>query len=482
MAKLFLYNTLSRQKEEFKLIKAGEVGLYACGPTVYNYAHIGNLRTYLFEDFLVRTLAYNGYRVNHVMNITDVGHLTGDMDMGEDKMEKGAAREGKSAWDIAAFYTEAFKKDLAALNIQAPDVWCKATDNIPEQIVLIKTLEEKGYTYQTSDGLYFDTSKVQKYNKLSHVPLEELREGARIEKNPEKRNLTDFALWKFSPAASTGVKRQMEWESPWGIGFPGWHIECSAMSLKFLGDQLDIHCGGIDHINVHHTNEIAQSEAATGQPFFNYWLHGVFLNIKGGKKMAKSDDNFLTLDNTFVKKGIDPLAYRFAALQVHYRKPMEYSEEGMKQAAAGYLSLRSQVAALGSVKGEVSLDWREKFLAAINDDLNLPKALAVVSSVLKSKLSAPDKLATILDFDQVLGLSLNKAGVSASAVIEIDQLPAGIQELIKRRQTAREQKDWSTADRLREEIERQGYLVEDTKNGQEVKRINKYWIISQGDN
>ena len=465
---LFLYNTLNRRKEEFKLIKAGEVGLYTCGPTVYNYAHIGNLRTYLFEDFLVRVLGYNGYLIKHVMNITDVGHLTGDMDMGEDKMETGAAREGKSAWEIAAFYTEALKKDLAALNIQEPNIWCKATENIPEQIDLIKILEEKGFTYRTSDGIYFDTSKIQKYNKLSHLPLEDLREGARVEKNPEKRNLTDFALWKFSPDASTGVKRQMEWESPWGVGFPGWHIECSAMSLKFLGEELDIHCGGIDHINIHHTNEIAQSEAATGRPFFNYWLHGAFLNIAGGKKMAKNDNNFLTLGKTFTERGINPLAYRFAALQVHYRKPMEYSEKGMDQAALGYSSLLNQVAALGRDLGEVSLEWREKFLAVINDDLNLPKALAVVSTLLKSKLSAPDKLATVLDFDKVLGLSLDKAGANVAASIEIEQLPADVRELVEKRQAARAEKNWAEADRLRPLIEAAGYEIKDTSTGSQV--------------
>jgi cysteinyl-tRNA synthetase len=262
MNKLFLHNSLTRRKEEFVPIKSGLAGIYACGPTVYNYAHIGNLRTYLFEDFLRRVLLYNGYKVKHVINITDVGHLVGDADMGEDKIETGAKREGKNAWDVAEFYTAAFKKDIKYLNILEPEIWCKATDNIPEQIALIKKLEKGGYIYQTTDGIYFDTAKIKKYNKLSHLPLETLREGARVEKNPEKKNPTDFALWKFSPQDQ---KRQMEWASPWGKGFPGWHIECSAMSLKYLKNNLDIHCGGIDHINVHHTNEIAQSEAATGR-------------------------------------------------------------------------------------------------------------------------------------------------------------------------------------------------------------------------
>ena len=327
---LALYNTLTRRKEDFVPIRPGEVGLYTCGPTVYNYAHIGNLRTYLFEDVLKRVLAYNGYRVRHVMNITDVGHLTGDRDMGEDKMEKGAQREGKTAWDIAAFYTRAFQEDIRRLNIQEPSVWCKATDTIPEQIALIRTLEEKGYTYTTGDGVYFDTSKVPDYAKLSNQNLDALQEGARVEKNAAKRNATDFALWKLSPP---GSRRQMEWDSPWGVGFPGWHIECSAMSMMYLGDQLDIHCGGADHVDIHHTNEIAQSEAATGRKFFNVWMHGAFLNIQGGKKMAKSEENFLTLENALVKRGIPPLAYRFASFLSHYRKPMEYSEESIQARA-----------------------------------------------------------------------------------------------------------------------------------------------------
>lgn len=463
MPKLFLYNTLSRQKEEFKPLSKKEVGLYTCGPTVYNYAHLGNLRTYLFEDFLKRTLEYNGYHVKHVMNITDVGHLTGDMDMGEDKLELGAKREGKTASEIAEFYAASFKKDLAHLNIEAPTKWCKATDNIPEQIALIKTLEKKGFTYQTKDGIYFNTAKVKHYNKLSHLPLEKLKEGARVEKNLEKKNPTDFALWKFSPL---GAKRQMEWSSPWGIGFPGWHIECSAMSLKYLTKELDIHCGGIDHINIHHTNEIAQSEAATGRPFFNYWLHGAFLNIQGGKKMAKSTSNFLTLEKA-IKAGVNPLAYRFAALQVHYRKPMEYSERTFPQAGEGLSSLMSQVASLGAKKGKIAKDYQAKFLAAINDDLNFPKALAVLASVFKSKLEAADKLATILDFDQVLGLNLASAVKSAQKLA----IPRVIQTLINKREEARQTKNWLEADKLRAEILGAGYIVEDTSEGQKVKKL-----------
>lgn len=458
MEKLFLYNTLTRKKEEFQPIKAGEVGLYTCGPTVYNYAHIGNLRAYLFEDILKRVLIYNGYKVNHVMNITDVGHLTGDMDMGEDKLEKGAQREGKTAWGIAEFYTKAFKEDIKKLNIIEPNIWCRATDNISEQIELIKKLEEKSYTYRTSDGIYFNTSKFKDYNKLSHLKLDELKEGARVESNPEKKNPTDFALWKFSPE---GAKRQMEWQSPWGVGFPGWHIECSAMSMKFLGDQLDIHCGGADHINVHHTNEIAQSEAATGKKFFNYWMHGAFLNIAGGKKMAKNEDNFLTLENGFVKKGIDPLVYRYAVLSVHYRKPMEWSEEAMNSADKGLKHLYNQAKDLGENKGEVNGIFKNKFLEAINDDLNMPKALAVAQSVLKSSLKNEIKLNTILDFDKVFGFNIENKLISY-------KMPEEINVLIKSREKAREEKNFKESDRLRDEIEKLGYTVEDTKEGMRV--------------
>lgn len=457
MSEIKLYNTLSREKEVFVPIKAKEVGLYTCGPTVYDFAHIGNLRTYLFEDILKRVLLYNGYNVKHIMNITDVGHLTGDRDMGEDKQEKRAKREGLSAWDIAKKFETAFISDLEKLNILAPDKYTRATEYISQQIELIKTLEKKGFTYLTSDGVYFDTAKFPEYNKLSHLKLEDLQEGARVEKNEEKKNPTDFALWKFSPK---GEKRQMEWKSPWGIGFPGWHLECSAMSMAELGDQLDIHCGGIDHINVHHTNEIAQSEAATGKKFFNYWLHGAFLNIAGGKKMAKSDDNFLTLENAFDKKNISPLVYRFAALQTSYRKPMEYNEEVMKNAEKGFQHLTNQVRELGSELGEINQEFKNKFLACVDDDLNIAQALAVVQETLKSDLDKKDKLATVLDFDKVLGLELN--------LVNKEEVPEEVKNLIVLRIKARAEKNWTESDRLRDEIEKLGYVVEDSGEGVRV--------------
>ncbi len=524
MVKLYLYNTLTRKKEEFdplivsplvrgrKEVGVGEVGLYTCGPTVYNYAHIGNLRTYIFEDILKRVLLYNGYKVKHVMNITDVGHLTGDRDMGEDKLEVGAKREHKTAWQIAEFYTEAFKHDIKLLNILEPDIWCKATDYIKEQIDLIKKLEKKGYTYKISDGIYFDTSKFKNYTQLSHQNLESLKEGARVEKNPEKRNPTDFALWKFSspltltspapnvagegitphpvpPAGGAtlskfgegGVRRQMEWDSPWGVGFPGWHIECSAMSMKFLGEQFDIHCGGVDHINIHHTNEIAQSEAATGKhPWVKYWLHGAFLNVTGGDKMAKSAENFLTLENALIKKGINPLAFRFAVLQTHYRKPMEYSEEAIKSAENGLRHLYNQIRELinkddyrtlkegldvikteKGIRGKINHNFKDKFILAINDDLNTPEALAVVQELLKSELPAKEKLATVLDFDKVLGLNI-------LANILFVHWTDELKKIVKEREKARDSKDWAESDKLRQEIEKAGYIVEDTKDGQRI--------------
>ncbi len=447
---LVLFNSLSRTKEEFKPI-GDPVGLYTCGPTVYNFQHIGNLRTYVFEDILKRVLLYNKFSVSHVMNITDVGHLTGDRDMGEDKLELGAKREGKTAHEIADFYLQAFKKDLVSLHIIEPNTWCKATDFIQEQIDLIKTLEEKGFVYVTSDGVYFDTSKFGEYNKLSHLKLDELKEGARIEKNEEKKNPTDFALWKFSPE---GAKREMEWDSPWGTGFPGWHIECSAMSLHFLKDHLDIHCGAVDHINIHHTNEIAQSEAATGKKFFNYWLHGEFLNLGEGEKMAKSTGNFLTLEAETIKKHIDPLAFRYMCFLTHYRKAINYKSEALEQANAALVNLRRAISELGSELTEVDEETKKTFLEAINDDLNMPQAIAIVQSLLKSDLSPTIKLATIKDFDTVLGLELIG-----------ETLPAEIIELMSARDGARAMKDFDTSDRIRKEIEEKGYIVEDGPEG-----------------
>ncbi len=461
---IYLHNTLTMNKDLFNPIKSGKVGLYTCGPTVYNFPHIGNMRTFLFEDILKRVLNYNGYDVNHVMNITDVGHLTNDSSMGEDKVETEAKKEGKTAWEIAEFYTGAFKKDLERLNIIFPTHLPKATDHIKEQIDLIKKLEEKGFTYNTSDGVYFDTAKFPDYGKLSGQRLEDLKEGARIEANAEKKNHTDFALWKFSPKDE---KRQMEWPSPWGVGFPGWHIECSAMSLKYLGEHFDIHCGGIDHVNIHHSNEIAQTESALGnKPWVNYWVHGAFLNISGGEKMAKSTGNFLTIQNTFVDKNINPLVYRFATLTTHYRKSMEWSDDILLGAENGLKNLYAKIKNLGKEKGKISAEWKDTFTTSINDDLNMPQAMAALNEMLKSELSPVDKLATALDFDKVLGLDFETIINQKE-----EKIPDEVLKLVEERKIAREQKDWKKSDELRDKIKEISYEVKDTSDGQSLKKI-----------
>ncbi len=460
---LKFYNTLHRKKEGFKPLKKGRAGLYTCGPTVYDFSHIGNLRTYIFEDILRRTLEYNGYKVKQVMNITDVGHLTSDEDTGEDKVEKAAKEKRKSAWQIAEFYTEQFKKDLADLNIEPADVMPKATDHIKEQIALIKKLKQKGLTYKTFDGIYFDTSKFNDYGKLGNPAVNKNYCGARININPEKKHPADFALWKFSPK---GGKRQMEWESPWGVGFPGWHIECSAMATKYLGQPFDIHAGGIDHIPVHHQNEIAQSEAAYNKPLANYWMHGEFLVFKQ-KKMAKSEGAFITI-NILKEKRFNPLAYRFFVLGTHYRKPLKFSWEALEAAGKGLERLYNQLSVIRhqiSDNGEINKKYKNKFLAAINDDLNAPKALAIMQEVLKSKLIADScKLMTVLDFDKILGLRLIEA-------IKLVKIPKKIKELAEKREKLRKEKKWSEADELRRKIKKLGWQIEDTEKGPAVKRV-----------
>lgn len=456
---LKLYNTISRKEEEFKPLKKKTVGLYTCGPTVYNYAHIGNLRTYIFEDVLKRVLLLNGYQVKHVMNITDVGHLTSDADEGDDKIEKSAEKENKTVWEIAEHYTKAFKHNMADLNLSEPDIWCKATDHIKEQISWVKKLEKKGFTYQTSDGIYFDTSKFPEYGKLTGQKLDELKEGARVEKNPEKKNASDFALWKFSPK---DTKRQMEWDSPWGTGFPGWALECSVMAQKYLGTTIDIHCGGIDHIPVHHTNEIAQAEAVTGKPFVNYWLHGEFLVIGKDERMGKSEGNFITLQ-TVIKKGFNPLAYRYFALGTHYRKRLAFSWEALQGAQNALNKLYNTIAGYGEPTTGCA-NCENKFLEAINDDLDTPRALAVMWDAIKSDCPPGAKKQTLLKFDEVLGLGLKDAKK------EKIEIPINIQEFIKQREEARKNKDFKTSDKLRKEIAEAGFIVEDTDEGPIIKK------------
>jgi cysteinyl-tRNA synthetase len=452
-----LYDTYSRSVRDFEPLKPGEVGLYTCGLTVYDYAHIGNLRTYIFEDLLRRTLEFNGYTVKHVMNITDVGHLVSDADTGEDKMEKGSRRTGMTAWEIAELYTKAFKEDLEHLNISEPTIWCKATDHIQEQIDVIKGIEANGYTYRTSDGIYFDTSKLENYGYMARLNIEGLQGGTRIELG-EKRNVTDFALWKFSPPDE---QRQMEWESPWGIGFPGWHIECSAMAAKYLGSFFDIHCGGEDHIMVHHPNEIAQTQACYGTNLANFWMHGYFLQLNNAK-MAKSSGEFLRLQ-VVIDWGYDPLAYRFFCLNGHYRSKLTFSWEGMDSAATALQRLRSAVYEWGD-PGTPDEGYINRFREHINNDLNMPQALALTWEVVKGDLPIEAKKATVLEFDKVLGLRL-----AAWEPVE-EEVPAEIVDMAEQRQQARKEKRWQEADALRDKITAAGYEVQDTPQGPKVHK------------
>ena len=461
---MFLYNTATHHKDEFLPQNPKQVTMYCCGPTVYNYAHIGNLRTYIFEDLLARTIRLH-YPFKHVMNVTDVGHLVSDQDDGEDKMEVGAAREGKSAWDIAKFYEEKFWADFDALNCTRPTVISRATQHIKEMIALVKTLEEKGYTYRTSDGIYYDTSKFDRYDALvGHARISGLQGGARVEMSDEKRNPTDFALWKFSPKDK---KRQMEWDSPWGVGFPGWHIECSAMAMKYLGNTLDIHCGGIDHVTIHHTNEIAQSEAATGQKYVNYWVHGEFLILRSGK-MSKSGGTFVTLA-TLKEKGYDPLAYRYLCLTAHYRTQLEFTFESLDAAAKSLENLRALsrgVLAQAQGKEADCQAWKDKFAAAMEDDLNAPKALAVVwEGVRSADMNAEQKLSFLRFADSILALDLFKEKKEEPLA-----LPQEVQTLLEERARARAAKDYKKSDELRDAIAKLGYVVKDTPKGQQAEK------------
>jgi cysteinyl-tRNA synthetase len=457
---LRLYDTFTRSLVDFEPLKPPEVGLYTCGPTVWDYAHIGNLRTYIFEDILKRALVFNSYRVRHVMNITDVGHLTSDADTGEDKMEKGSRLTGKSAWEIAAFYTQVFQDDLRRLNILEPEVWCRATDHISEQIAFIQCIEAKGFTYPTSDGIYFDTSRLSDYGYLARLDIAGLQAGARIEMG-EKRHPTDFALWKFSPSDQ---KRQMEWDSPWGVGFPGWHIECSAMSAKYLGEYFDIHCGGEDHIPVHHSNEIAQTEACYGTRLARIWMHGYFLQL-GEARMSKSAGVFLRLQD-IVERGYDPLTFRMFCLSAHYRAKLSFSWEGMEGAATSLDRLRASAYEWGK-PGLIDEEYAERFTAQINDDLNMPRAMALTWDLARSNLSGSTKKATLSLFDKVLGLNL-----AEWKPIEVT-IPDEILALVEQRQRARLAKRWQEADALREQIQTQGYEVEDTTQGSRVKPAAK---------
>jgi cysteinyl-tRNA synthetase len=436
------------------------VGLYSCGPTVYQYAHLGNFRSFLLADTLRRVLEYQGLAVKHVMNITDVGHLVGDGDAGEDKVAQSAAAEGKTAWEIAAYYTDAFLEDLGRLHFLQPHVLPRATQHIPEQIALIEALEAKGYAYVTQDGVYFDTAKLPNYGALAGQDLEALAVGARVEVNAEKRNPTDFALWKRSPA---DAHRQMEWESPWGVGFPGWHIECSAMSVKYLGQPFDIHTGGEDHVFPHHTNEIAQTEAATGQPLAKYWLHGAFMMVDG-RKMSKSLGNTFTVQD-LIDHGHDPLAFRYLALTTHYRKPLNFTWDALRAAEQGVENLRGLVRALPAEAGSILEDDEAAFCSALGDDLNTAQALGVLWEVLRSDRADKVKAAAVSRWDRVLGLGLADELGRGSGSAEI---PADIAALVADREAARQAGEYGRADELRTEIEARGFVVSDTSEGPQV--------------
>ncbi|TMH59190.1 MAG: cysteine--tRNA ligase [Betaproteobacteria bacterium] len=437
---LTLYDNYARSLRRFQPLKAGEVGLYTCGPTVYDYQHIGNFRTFLFEDLLKRVLEWNGYRVRHIMNITDVGHLTSDADTGEDKMEKGARRTGKSAWEIAKLYTESFLEDMHALRIEDPTILSRATDHIPEQIAFIADIEKNGFTYRTSDGIYFDTSKQPDYGYLARLDKAGLEAGRRVDVG-EKKHATDFALWKFSPP---GEKRQMEWDSPWGVGFPGWHIECSAMAQRYLGDYFDIHCGGEDHIPVHHTNEIAQTEARVGTRLANFWMHGYFL-LQSDAKMAKSAGEFLRL-KSLIDRGYDPLAYRYLCLTAHYRSQLNFTWDALDSAAIALERMRKGFYALpGGGAGDGG--YLERFTGEINDDLNLPRALALAWELLRGDVvDLRVAKTTLTAFDRVFGLGLAEWQPREEAI------PEAVQALAAARSAARAAKQWAEADRLRSEL------------------------------
>ncbi|MGE5392174.1 MAG: cysteine--tRNA ligase [Candidatus Saccharibacteria bacterium] len=457
-----LYNSLTRKIEDLKPIRDNTVGFYACGPTVYDYAHIGNLRTYLFEDVLKRALLYEGFTVKHVMNITDVGHLTSDADEGQDKLEKGALREGKTVEEVAAHYTKAFLSDLDKLNILPADVLPKATEHIEDQISLIQELVTKGFAYDTPEAVYFDVTRLPDYGKLSGQKLSDKLTGAREEvvRDAAKKNPADFALW--FKLAGKFQRHIMHWPSPWGEGFPGWHVECSAMSAKYLGQPFDIHAGGIDHLTVHHTNEIAQSEAAYGKPLANIWIHGEFLLVDGGR-MGKSEGNFITIEE-LVNKGYNPLAYRYLTLTAHYRSKLNFTFESLTAAQNSLNNLYSEISAIKEGPGEIIPKYRDAFTQAVDSDLDMPKALSVVWDLMKSEENGPDKLATLFDFDRTLGLRFREIWEAST------QIPEEVRKLIAEREEARKSKDFAKSDELRTLIDSKGYILEDTPDGMKIRK------------
>ncbi len=472
-----LYNTLSRSIEDFKPIDENLVKIYTCGPTVYNYAHIGNLRTYIHEDVLEKTLRYIGYNVKRVMNITDVGHLESDADEGEDKMLKGAKRENKTVWEIAQHYTDAFFSDIEKLNVKKADVVAKATDYINDYIKFIQVLEEKGYTYIANGNVYFDVTKAKDYTKLSGMDLDQLRIASRddVSVDVHKKSPQDFVLW-FTK--SKFENQAMKWDSPWGVGYPGWHIECSVISLKNLGEQMDIHCGGVDHIPVHHTNEIAQTESYTGKPWVKYWWHGEFL-IDNDGKMSKSSGEFLTL-SLLEKKGFNPLSYRYFVLNSHYRKQLAFSFDSLASAENAYFKLKNRVKNIkdnadedtANVKLSLAVEeYKEEFKCCLEDDLNTANAITILFEMLKAEnLNNNEKIKLVEDFDSVLSLDLLKEDTEEKNVH--DEMAEYIEEMIQKRQEAKKNKNYQLADAIRDELLEKGIMLEDTRQGVNWKKIN----------
>ena len=456
---LKIYNTLTRKKEEFNPIDSKEVKIYTCGPTVYYFAHIGNLRAYLFMDTLRRVLKYNGYKLKHVMNITDVGHLVSDADEGEDKMLKAARREKKDPFEIAKFYTEAFLKDMELLNIDKPEIIAKATENIDVMEKYVQQIIKNGYTYETENTIYFDTSKLDKYGVLSNLNVDEQKAGARVDFDPNKKNISDFALWIKAPE-----NHIMKWDTFWGKCYPGWHLECSAMGNKYLGEEFDIHTGGIDHIPVHHENEIAQGKGYCGKIPAHYWMHVDFLQVNGGK-MSKSLNNLYTLED-LKEKGYSPLVYRMFNFSSLYRKKINFTFEAMDAAKVSLKRLKegyqNHLNGNDNIDVETINNFKKQFLEAINDDLNMPQAMSIVWNVIRYDKKSKQLAKLLLDFDKVLGLEIDKIEDEKS------KLPDEVLQIIEERKQARENKDWSLSDELRDKLIELGYRVKDTKDGMEV--------------
>jgi len=482
--KIRLYNTLGRELQVFEPLEAGTARMYACGPTVYNFAHIGNLRTYVFEDLLRRTFLYFGFKIEHVMNVTDVGHLTDDGDEGEDKMIKSAREQGKSVWDIAKHFSDAFFRDMEKLNIQMPEVVCKATDHIDDMIGLIKRLEERGYTYLAGGNLYFDVAKFEKYGELALLDRAKLQAGARVEVDANKRNPQDFVLWFTN---SKFDQQAMQWDSPWGRGYPGWHIECSAMSMRYLGEQFDIHLGGVDHIPVHHTNEIAQSEAATGKPWVRYWIHGEFLVMTGGK-MSKSAGGFITLES-LEEIGYHPLDYRYFCLGGHYRTQLQFTEDSLNAARTARHNLLDRVRRLRSEAaqngasfgtsgdsaanglGDGAQAHLRAFEAAVAEDLNIPKALAELWQTLKDdSVTAQERVELAVRMDRILAIGVSAAAEGTDEAEASQEDVAEIEALIAERNEARTSRNFARADEIRDNLKEKGVVLEDGPEGTRWKR------------